>query len=76
MIRDLLERVEEWPERPRYDGRGGYEGWETKCPTCEEDGEDWKTREHKPGCALAALLLEVRTYLEVEEQLTAELTDD
>ena len=75
MIRDLLGHVEEWSERYAPDPRGGGFGkWETACPTCEakDDHHDARTREHKPGCVLAALLLEVNTYLEVEEQLAAE----
>ena len=73
MIRDLLKHVEEWSERYVPCPRGGYHGnWETTCLTCEADGEDWREREHKPGCSRAALLLEARTYLEVEQQLEDE----
>jgi hypothetical protein len=78
ILRDLLDRVKEneWVEQYTRCGRGCCGDWTTECPSCKvEQGDDYRSetyRQHKPGCQLAALILEAETYLSVEEKLEAE----
>lgn len=77
IMRDLLEHVQrhEWVEHYQRCGRGCCGEWETTCPSCDApegdyDKDDYQT--HKPGCRLAALILEAETFIRIEEQLAEE----
>ena len=69
IVRDLLAVVEEH-EWVYHETRYGL-GVNT-CPECDADeGEHGKEgyRVHEPGCRRAAIILEARTFLEVEQEL-------
>ena len=81
ITRDLLEALKErtWvEERILKHCNCCNDTWETCCSSCgapEGDGYhgNWENfRQHKEGCALAALILEAETYLRIEEQLQQE----
>lgn len=79
MMRDLLERVtaHEWVSGYERCPRNCCDDYFHRCSECEADAGDQhknpeKYKQHKPGCQLAALILEVEAYLSIEEKLQEE----
>jgi hypothetical protein len=83
IIRDLLSELQEreWVEVRRSKGCNCCpDTWETICTSCDAEvagGYDprgrWvESRDHKPGCKLAALILEAETFVRIEDQLQEE----
>ena len=78
MMRDLFGHAQarEWVGAHESCSRGCCEKWHVRCSDCGADEGDYKKpesyRKHKEGCKLAPLILEVETYLEVEQTLAEE----
>ncbi len=83
IMRDLLDALKEreWVEVRHSKGCGCCpDTWETECTSCGAEaggtlnakGHWEESREHKPGCNLAALILEAETFIRIEEQLAEE----
>lgn len=76
IFRDLLAALKdrEWVEvRHAKPCNCCHDTWETECSSCGAEAGDYMNddnyKQHKPGCTLAALILEAETFIRIEEQL-------
>jgi hypothetical protein len=83
IMRDLLSELQnrEWIEVRESKGCNCCpDTWTTACTSCgaevtgshDAKGRWVASREHKPDCALAALIRETEAFLRIEEQLQEE----
>jgi hypothetical protein len=78
IMRDLLSELQdrEWVETRISRGCNCCrDEWEIQCRSCGAEAGDYASEDyctHKPGCKLAALILETETFIRIEEQLQEE----